>query len=86
VESERTSLYLSRELKAGLRQAAKRLRMTQTQIVQEAIARYLAEVERPKFESLGVGSDTEVSGATSEQWLRENWSRRLKDAAGRRRG
>jgi predicted DNA-binding protein len=79
----RISLYRSAELRAGLRQAAKRLGTTQTQIVQRALAKYLEEVERPRLESLGAGA--EASGASEEQWLREHWGARRRAPAANRR-
>ena len=73
--TERTSLYLSVQTKRQLAQAAKRLRRSQTQLVNDALNEYLANLEKPKFAFIGAGADTVVTGRTSETWLRKNWHR-----------
>lgn len=71
----RTSLYLDAEIQGALKQAARRLGKTQTQVVHEALSAFLAKVNRPRFESLGSGEDTEVTAKDSEGWLQEHWGR-----------
>jgi hypothetical protein len=76
--TERTSLYLSVQTKRQLAQAARRLGKSQTELVNEALAEYLAKLERPEFGFIGAGEDTVVTGRTSEAWLRKNWKRSRK--------
>ncbi|HTS53827.1 MAG TPA: ABC transporter substrate-binding protein [Burkholderiales bacterium] len=62
--------------KAGL--AARRLGRSQTELVNEALAEYLAKLAKPEFGFIGAGEDTVVTGRTSEAWLRKNWKRSRK--------
>jgi predicted DNA-binding protein len=73
MSQERTSFYLAMETKRQLVQAARRLGKTQTEVVNEALAEYLAKLERPKFAFIGAGDDDEVTARGSEAWLRKNW-------------
>lgn len=69
----KTTLYLPSDTQRRLRDAANRLRRAQADIVREALDRYLESEEAPMPRSIGMGADTEVTGATSEDWLRQNW-------------
>ncbi len=73
MSQERTSFYLAAQTKRQLAQAARRLGKTQTEVVNEALAEYLAKVEPPKFGFIGAGEDAEVTARGSEAWLHENW-------------
>ena len=46
MSQERTSFYLAAQTKRQLAQAARRLGKTQTEVVNEALAEYLAKLER----------------------------------------
>ena len=70
---ERTSFYLAVQTKRQLAQAARRLGKTQTEVVNEALAEYLAKLEQPRFAFIGAGEDTELTARDSEAWLRKNW-------------
>jgi predicted DNA-binding protein len=74
MSSDRTSFYLDAQIKGQLADAARRLGKTQTYLVNEALAQYLAKLERPKFAFIGSGEDTVVTAQTSEAWLRANWN------------
>jgi predicted DNA-binding protein len=78
MNSERTSLYLSVDTKRHLAQAARRLGKTQTELVNEALTQYLANLEKPKFAFIGAGEDTVVTARTSEEWVRKHWKRARK--------
>ncbi len=78
MSTERTSLYLSVQTKRQLAQAARRLGRTQTELVNEALAEYLAKLESPAFAFIGAGQDSEVTARTSEAWLHEQWGRTRK--------
>ena len=69
----KTTLYLPRETQRRLRDAANRLRRAQADIVREALDRYLEAEEAPMPRSIGLGTDQDVTGANSEDWLRRNW-------------
>lgn len=69
----KTTLYLSRETQLRLRDAASRTHRAQADIVREALERYLEAEEAPMPRSIGLGTDPDVTGASSEDWLRQNW-------------
>jgi hypothetical protein len=77
---EKTTLYLPADLQRSLGAAAKREGRPQAEIIREALAAYLAGKSSITLHSIGAGSDSEVSGATSEDWLRKNWTRTKKKA------
>jgi predicted transcriptional regulator len=71
---DKTTLYLPPELRRALHAAAKRRRRSQAELIREALTTYLQK-ERPRLSSIGMGEDDEVSGATSEDYLRSQWDR-----------
>jgi hypothetical protein len=75
---DKTTLYLPNELKRELKAAARRLGRAQADIVREALEQYLEKQPRPwPPKSMGIISDGTLSGADSEDWLRENWIKEL---------
>jgi metal-responsive CopG/Arc/MetJ family transcriptional regulator len=73
---EKTTLYLPSDLERELKEAARREGRPMAELVREAIGRYLAERGRPRPRSIGMGTDGEVGGARSEDWLRGHWEDR----------
>jgi len=71
---ERTTLYLSQELRRALRDAARRSGRPQAVLVREALTVYLAANGRPRPRSIGIADDAGVTASESEDWLREHWS------------
>jgi len=71
---EKTTLYLSPELRRSLHAAAVRQRRSQAELIREALTDYLGKLQRPSMPWIGMGEDDEVSGATSEDFLRSRWS------------
>ena len=69
---EKTTVYLSGELQRSLLTVAKSEGRSQAEIVRSALAAYFSGRAPLRLRSIGAGSDDEVSGATSEQWLRKN--------------
>jgi plasmid stability protein len=69
----KTTLYLPDDTQRRLRDASRRSRRPQAELVREALERYLRSEEPPLPRSIGSGSDSEVTGANSEDWLREHW-------------
>ncbi|MBC5824102.1 MAG: CopG family transcriptional regulator [Candidatus Eremiobacteraeota bacterium] len=67
---EKTTLYLTPQLRRALTDMAQRTKRPQAAIVRDALLAYIAAAPRTKLRSLGAGEDPEVSGATSEAYLR----------------
>jgi predicted transcriptional regulator len=70
----RTSFYIEADLQQGLRQAARRLGKTQTLIVSEALADYLAKVARPELGAIGKGADSDLDARDAKRWVRRRWA------------
>ena len=73
---EKTTLYLSRELQRSLAAIARREDRSQAEIIRTALEAYLAGRAPLRLRSTGAGRDDQVSGATSEEWLRKTWKHR----------
>jgi len=69
----KTTLYLPDTTRRRLRELAKRTGRRQSDLVRQALERYLATESSPLPASVGSGDDAEVSGRESEDWLRANW-------------
>ena len=70
---EKTTVYLPDELQRSILAMARREGRSQAEIIRAALEAYLSERAPLRPRSIGAGSDDEVSGATSEKWLRKNW-------------
>jgi predicted transcriptional regulator len=70
---QKTTLYIPTDLQRSLAAIAKREGRSQADIVRSALAAYLSARDAVPFRSIGSGTDDEVSGASSEDWLRKNW-------------
>jgi len=73
---EKTTLYLPPELHRALKEAARRERKSQAELIREALARYLSEKARPPLRSIGVAEDEALTGRDAERWLEEAWRER----------
>ena len=73
---EKTTLYLPGELQRSLTALAKREGRSQAEILRAALDAYLSARATPPLQSIGAGSDDQVTGATSEEWLHKNWKSR----------
>lgn len=71
---EKTTLYLPEQLQRSLAALSRREKRSQAEIIREALDSYISSRSAVRPSSLASGSDDEVSGATSEAWLRENWN------------
>jgi len=80
---EKTTVYLPSDLQRSLAAVSKREGRPQAEIVRTALAAYLSSHGPVGLRSIGAGSDREVSGATSEEWLRKNWKKPNKTKASR---
>jgi Ribbon-helix-helix protein, copG family len=70
---EKTTLYLLADLRALLKEAARRTGRPEAEIVREALRSYLQQHGRPSPRSLGLGENAELSGRESEAWLKAHW-------------
>jgi len=71
----KTTLYLPDEIQQWLRAEAKRTRRSQAELVRTALEELRARAPRAVPRSIGMGrSDGEVTGASSEEWLEDQWS------------
>ena len=80
---EKTTLYLSGELQRSLAAMARREGRSQAEIIRAALVAYFSNRAPVRLRSIASGSDDEVSGATSEKWLRDNWKRLKKPKVAR---
>ena len=69
----KTTLYLPEETHRRLRETARRTGRPQAELIREALEGYLAAEPAPIPSSIGSGSDRELSGAGTEDWLRFEW-------------
>lgn len=69
----RMTVRLPRALYAELKAIARRSGRPTAEVMREALAIYLAEQERRWPRTIGIVESGAVSGADSEDWLRENW-------------
>ncbi|CAN5712515.1 hypothetical protein BH24ACT18_BH24ACT18_17170 [soil metagenome] len=72
---EKTTIYLSPELHRALRDAARVEKKPQADVLRRALEEYLGRQERRLPLSVGLGEDEELSGADSEDWLHDQWSK-----------
>lgn len=73
--SEKTTLYLSKELHRALKEAARREGRPQSELVRGALEEYLGKKPRSVIGSIGAGADEELSASRSEEWLKDEWAR-----------
>lgn len=71
--SDKTTLYLPRELHRALKEAARREGKPQAELVRGALEEYLSKRPRPAIGSIGAGADEELSASRSEEWLADEW-------------
>lgn len=73
---DKTTLYLTPELRRRLRDAACRTGRRQAEVIRSALDAYLDEgqVNRPR--SIGAGEDGVLEAGDTETWLRERWRTR----------
>jgi uncharacterized membrane protein YccC len=69
----KTTLYLPETTSRRLRELARRTGRRQSDLIRQALDRYLSSVPVALPPSVGSGEDTQLSGRESEDWLRRNW-------------
>lgn len=70
---EETTVSIPDDIKRPLKVSAKRLRVTEAQIIREALAAYVAVEPRELPSVFGSESDGTVISENSQEWLAENW-------------
>ena len=70
------SVRLPPHLHRALEEAARVEKKPQADVMRRVLEEYLGRRERPLLLSAGIGEDTGLSGADSEDWLRDEWGRR----------
>jgi predicted DNA-binding protein len=73
---EKTTLYLPGDLQAALRVLAQRTGRPQAALIREALERYVAGQERPRFASRGAAQDGTLTGEDAKAWVHERWAER----------
>jgi predicted transcriptional regulator len=73
---DKTTLYLTPELRRRLREAARRTGRRQADMIRSALDAYLDEGQTNRPQSIGAGEDGELDAAGTEAWLRERWRAR----------
>jgi len=73
---DKTTLYLTPELRLRLRAAARRSGRRQADVIRSALDAYLDEAKANRPRSIGAGADDALDAADAEAWLRERWRAR----------
>jgi hypothetical protein len=79
---EKTTLYLTEELQAGLRDLSRRTGRPQAELIREAVASYVSAAERPRPRSIGIARSGTLPAADAKRWVHAEWDR--EDAERRR--
>lgn len=80
---EKTTLYLTEELQAGIRDLARRSGRPQAELIREAVAEYVSRAERPWPRSIGIARSGTLPATDAKRWVHAEWDR---EDAERRRG
>jgi Arc/MetJ-type ribon-helix-helix transcriptional regulator len=75
IAMEKTTVYLPSHLQRALKEAARSENRAQAEVLRKALEEYLERRGRPRLRSIGIGEDAELSGAESEDWLRDEWGK-----------
>jgi len=70
---DKTTLYLPEELHRRLREAARRSRRPQADVIRSALDAYLQPTPADRPRSIGAGEDDGLAARDTEAWLRERW-------------
>ncbi len=70
---QKTTVYLSPELRRAIRELARREGRPQAELIRSALQAYAGAQPRPLPTSLGAGDDPELTGAESEDYLQRRW-------------
>lgn len=70
---QKTTLYLSAEQQAGLKQAARRTGRRRADLIREAVDDYLSRQPRELPRSIGMGHDPDLNATDIDDWLKRSW-------------
>jgi hypothetical protein len=70
---KKTTVYIPDELAETMRSAARRTGTSEASLIREAIAAYVAAIERPRPKSIGIVADGSLRGEDMEDWINANW-------------
>ena len=73
---DKTTLYLTPELRRRLREAARRTGRRQAEVIRSALDAYLEEGRANRPASIGAGDDEALEARDTEAWLRDRWRNR----------
>ena len=73
---DKTTLYLTPELRRRLHEVARRTGRSQAEVIRSALDAYLGETQSNLPQSIGAGEDGTLQAADTERWLRERWQDR----------
>ena len=73
---DKTTLYLTPELRRRLREAARRTGRRQADVIRSALDAYLEEGQANRPTSIGAGEDEALEARDTEAWLRDRWRNR----------
>jgi len=73
---DKTTLYLTPELRRRLRDTARRGGRRQADVIRSALDAYLDEGQANRPTSIGAGEDDTLDVGDTETWLRERWRER----------
>ncbi len=73
---DKTTLYLTPELRRRLREAARRTGRRQADVIRLALDAYLDEGQANRPTSIGAGEDEALEARDTEAWLRDRWRNR----------
>jgi predicted transcriptional regulator len=76
VAMDKTTLYLTPELRRRLREAARRTGRRQADVIRSALDAYLDEGQANRPRSIGAGEDSALDAGDTETWIREHWRAR----------
>jgi hypothetical protein len=71
---ERTTVYLSSDLRRELEDAARRERRPKAELVREALQQYLNRQGRPRPSFVGSMEQTDVRSEDAKAWVRGEWA------------
>ena len=83
-DMEKTTVYLSGEIRRGLEDASRRSGRPQAELIREALDAYLARQRRRKPKSIGVVNMPGLNLSERKRELREEWRHRLEEEGPRR--
>ncbi len=69
----KTTIYLSEELRTEIKLASRREGRTEAEIIRTILLDHFDRCRNDVPAIFGTWSDGTISGAESEDWLRENW-------------